>query len=492
MARKSILDLVIGALPVDFNPALLIDSDLSECGCKESVALMDSALRSCPYISWKAYLEAYPDIKQEGVDPVVHFLTDGVFEGRRLYTRKYLPGTNGETQPKVSVVVPNFNNATFLERSLDSLIFQSLKEIEIIIVDDASTDDSLSIIKRFASRDPRIKIIAFAANQSQHMARKAGVEAASGQYIMFLDPDDFYAETACEIAYNAIDGQYDFVCFNSHLIFPSEATRHHREYFNNYINRGKPGKFEAWEILPAIYENYSLSDILWNKIYRADMCKQAFSEMQNGWLPRGQDIYETLVITSKASCAAKIDAVLYFYRTGAGVSTPTRDRSSQKAFAATGECVAGIESYLKKIGKTSYIEQIIPNYLNRSVYAWLHYSTKETVTDYFNDMARQYGIIKLLDFIARKHPQAWELVADRFQYYRPNGKTAESAPRRIGILYSVMTSGGAERVCWDLADLLNARGYAVTIFLEGSNDNDFRFKEPIKVVYLGGHGSDWN
>ncbi len=91
---------------------------------------------------------------------------------------------------KVSIIVPVYNTEKFLEKCLRSLISQTLKEIEIICVDDGSVDNSLNIIKKFAKEDSRIKVIE-QENKKQGAARNNGTKIAKGEYIGFVDSDDW-------------------------------------------------------------------------------------------------------------------------------------------------------------------------------------------------------------------------------------------------------------------------------------------------------------
>ena len=92
--------------------------------------------------------------------------------------------------PKVSIIVPIYNTEDYLEKCLNSLINQTLEEIEIILIDDGSTDNSLSIAKNFQQKDSRIKIIE-QENKKQGAARNAGMKIATGEYIGFVDSDDW-------------------------------------------------------------------------------------------------------------------------------------------------------------------------------------------------------------------------------------------------------------------------------------------------------------
>ena len=93
-------------------------------------------------------------------------------------------------QPEISVIIPVYNAAEFLPRCLDSVLQQELQDIEIICINDGSTDNSEQVIKEYAGKDDRIKLIS-RPNKGAAAARNAGIKAAEGKYIAFVDADDF-------------------------------------------------------------------------------------------------------------------------------------------------------------------------------------------------------------------------------------------------------------------------------------------------------------
>ena len=103
----------------------------------------------------------------------------------------------------VSIIVPVYNVEKYLERCLDSLINQTLKDIEIILVDDGSTDDSGNICDKYAKKDKRIKVI-HKENGGLSDARNIGLSIANGRYLQFVDSDDFIHKQMIEILYNTI------------------------------------------------------------------------------------------------------------------------------------------------------------------------------------------------------------------------------------------------------------------------------------------------
>lgn len=103
---------------------------------------------------------------------------------------------------KVSVIIPCYNVAEYLPRCIESVITQTLKDIEIICIDDMSTDDTLNILKKYAKKDNRIHIINHKKNLGVAVARNDGMDAANGEYIGFIDPDDYIDTDFYEKLYN--------------------------------------------------------------------------------------------------------------------------------------------------------------------------------------------------------------------------------------------------------------------------------------------------
>ena len=122
----------------------------------------------------------------------------------------------------VSVIVPVYNVENYLRQCLDSITGQTLRNIEIICVDDSSTDSSGKILEEYAKKDERIKIIT-QPNKGAGAARNNGLSAAQGKYLSFLDSDDFFEPDMLELAYKkAEEDRADFVVFKSDQYYTEE------------------------------------------------------------------------------------------------------------------------------------------------------------------------------------------------------------------------------------------------------------------------------
>lgn len=120
--------------------------------------------------------------------------------------------------PKVSVIIPVYNTAPYLHEALSSITGQTLQELEIIIVNDGSTDGSGEIIREVTETDGRIKVFE-QENQGQSVARNVGLEQATGEYIYFMDSDDLLSLNALEICYDYCQRlRLDFVFFDGDIL----------------------------------------------------------------------------------------------------------------------------------------------------------------------------------------------------------------------------------------------------------------------------------
>ncbi|MDU2265555.1 glycosyltransferase [Clostridium celatum] len=125
---------------------------------------------------------------------------------------------------KVSVIVIAYNIEKYIERCLKSILIQSLKEIEIIIVNDGSNDNTLNIINKLIINDNRVKVIN-QKNKGIIEARKSGIKVASGEYILFVDGDDWIELNTCEILYKVSnENNLDILIYNAFWVYQNRKV----------------------------------------------------------------------------------------------------------------------------------------------------------------------------------------------------------------------------------------------------------------------------
>ena len=285
--------------------------------------------------------------------------------------------------PKISVIIPVYNVEKYLSECLDSVVKQTLRDIEIICINDGSTDNSLSILKEYASKDSRIKIID-KENQGQGYARKVGLDKASGEYILFCDSDDYYSELiAFEELYNYIEKvKVDVVIFNQ---------------IRNYILEGYIEKIGG--IYPQ-KEKFSYLDMnnifafrvtAWLKLY-----SRTFLNSYEDWYFPKKIKYEDMPFHYQILTRAKmsyIDKYFYTYRLRAK-STMTSYLSKERIFNL---CDVFAEIYNITKNKCN-LEQFL-NYFYSNLFSKLSiYQIKEIeVAKYIIDTIKQFDISKLCE-----------------------------------------------------------------------------------------------
>lgn len=159
---------------------------------------------------------------------------------------------------KISVVIPVYNVKNYLEKCLNSVCNQTFEDIEVICVNDSSTDDSLKILNQFAEKDNRIKIINFEENKGVSTARNIGIETAKGEYVGFVDSDDYIDLDFYEKLYNkAVETSAEIVKGADLTVVDFDKTVQVRE-INSEIDKNK---LNFWcQYTTAIFKKDFLDD----------------------------------------------------------------------------------------------------------------------------------------------------------------------------------------------------------------------------------------
>ena len=124
---------------------------------------------------------------------------------------------------KVSIVIPVYNTEKYVRQAVESVMSQTLKELEIIIINDGSSDGSLDIVQKLTHTDYRIRVYS-QPNQGVSVARNTGISHVHGEYIYFMDSDDLLEEDAMELCYNKCkEAQLDFVFFDALTFFENDV-----------------------------------------------------------------------------------------------------------------------------------------------------------------------------------------------------------------------------------------------------------------------------
>ncbi len=251
----------------------------------------------------------------------------------------------------VSVVVPIYNQEKYLNKSIPSIINQTYKNLDIVLVNDGSTDTSLNIIKEYAKKDSRIQVVE-KENGGLVDATLAGVSVAKGELLCFLDPDDFFGENYVKTFAESFTDDCDFVSagfyYDNKGVLSPYCLKEDRS-FNKEELLSKRNSF--------LYdgENTEISNCFfisrWNKMYRTVLVKKVaedFFECRNVSL--GEDTIFTYLVLNYASSAKTISAPnSYFYNVGNQNSMMNKGQS-QIQFLKSKNAFEKLLNFIKKYG----------------------------------------------------------------------------------------------------------------------------------------------
>ena len=217
---------------------------------------------------------------------------------------------------KISVVIPVYNSERFLRSTLDSLLAQTLSDIEIVCVNDGSSDSSLQILEEYASREPRV-VVVDSVNGGVSRARNKGIEIAKGEYIGFMDADDMATPKMYErlfalaMEHNADIAEMSYCRIPENVQSVSEVDFKSLKVLPGY--QGVKVSDNPLKSFVALHKKYSggLVSPIWHRIYKADIAKQCFFLED---IQPGEDTFFNLMAFLRARRYVFSDAIGLLYR----------------------------------------------------------------------------------------------------------------------------------------------------------------------------------
>lgn len=324
------------------------------------------------------YLALYPEVAGSGTDAWHHYILKGKAEGR------------GNGFPKVSVVIPVYNVEKYLRECLKSVVNQTLKPIEIICVNDGSTDGSLGILNEYAERDARVSVIS-QTNQGAGAARNAGLEVAVGTYLAVLDADDRYDLSLLEkLLRLAQQNNLDIaVCRSQQLdnragnVFATPWTIHEEMLPKK--------KVFSYRDLSSYVFRFSIG-WSWDKLFRRDFVERNKLRFQT--LRSQNDALFVFVSLAMAERIAVLNEVLVTHRVNTGTQvSELRDRNPGCFILA----VRGIKQALEERGRFSEVEQGFDNWCAEHTNWQLSTLSPSSQLFIYYDLVNMLREIKLLE-----------------------------------------------------------------------------------------------
>lgn len=276
---------------------------------------------------------------------------------------------------KVSIIVPCYNVDKYIARCLDSLIFQTLYDIEIICIDDKSTDGTLDIIKQYVARDERVRLVAHNVNTGVAIARNDGMKIARGEYIGFVDPDDY------------VDLDFYECLYTEGAASGSEVVKGNVCVVDN-LGRITYGDAQQNAIAHHVV---AFSTSFWSAIYRKDFLKQNKITFPANIRTAEDSVFLTMVcLAVKQVCLVYNTYYHYFYRRPGSLDaqhlTHCKAESNLNAFSIN----------MNLIENALLTSRDFEQFVDRHVLSYIVYEIQK---DFEADIDRK----KLFDFVADIH-----------------------------------------------------------------------------------------
>lgn len=202
-------------------------------------------------------------------------------------------------KPLISVIVPIYNVEQYLEKCIGSIISQTYRELEIILVDDGSQDSCGNICDEYAGKDERIKVI-HKENQGLGFARNSGMDIAIGEYIMFVDSDDFLSENAVECLYERLSADKTDMAVGKFAF--SYADGHEDDIYCKWM---KDKVIYSEEAL----KNTQFPVCAWGKLYK----KEVFSKLRFSNAACAEDLWAYPYVMSEIKNISVVNELIYHY-----------------------------------------------------------------------------------------------------------------------------------------------------------------------------------
>ena len=298
------------------------------------------------------------------------------------------------SDPKISVIVPVYNVAPYLARCLDSLVAQTLSDIEIICIDDKSTDNSLEILRKYGNKYPQIHVIALDKNSGVATARNAGIDAARGEYLGFVDSDDYVDTDFYEKLYAAAKKENADMARGNVKIVQYDGSV--LKDYNEIKNIERDGKwYFSWQWWCAIYRTRMIND---NNI-------RFLTDITNG-----EDTVFLTTCVSRSNSLVSCPGVFYNYiRREGSLDEPMMPPHKIDSILKSCHLLADIYNSSNEISERDYIARFV--WLIGSIQDKIYRNTSKTVRreiaaaaiDIFQKCKKKAGVVKILKSTFGKH-----------------------------------------------------------------------------------------
>lgn len=405
----------------------------------------------------------------------------------------------------ISVIMIAYNAEKTVRRALDSVVNQTLRDIEIICVDDCSEDCTLNIFEEYAKRDPRIRVMHHEKNMGSFAARYTGIMEASGDYTIFIDPDDELLENACEcLSVEVARQKKDVLQFGvvvkaeTGKSVPLSTLEGIRQRMKVPSSTFFEKNFEKGELLKTCYIDSVIPFNVWNKIYRTDILKKAHSQYKGERVLMADDCLKTFMILCYTQSYGICSTPFYIYYVGGGMSTEVGSLSEKKMQRTAEEyqVYTLAKTWVKQTGvparyALASLQKIHTMVSDAIFWYFFHETTTENYKLFHKYLAQHYPtdefVRDITSYVFEHNRLNQENMALRLKNYPAFCNYSKiKQVQTVGMFYHRLHNGGIERVISLLAPILESCGYRVVIITDQKqNGENYELPESVILTSLG-------
>lgn len=393
--------------------------------------------------------------------------------------------------PRISIVIPVHNVDRYITECLDSVLSQSLHDIEVICVDDCSTDGSAGILAERARQDDRLRVISFTQNKSASQARKDGALAATGEYVLFVDADDTIEHGALErLDTEMRRNPVDILHFGATIINEGNLPAVRIAQMSEFLSPHE-GTLHAEQVIRGAFSKPRVYNFtLWDKMYSAELCRQAFSRIKDGSFPKAQDKYAYFVLSYFARTYRGVPQIkAYNYHFGRGVTGHnTLTLTGFERYCSMALVADAVDEFLREEEAEDRFraeaESVRHALLGDCVANWTRHVAPEDAAHAFDLMVAAWGAPGVVGALAQLNRHQCGVLARRVREAR--SLEASSRPvRTVATYYHRFANGGVQRVLSLLIQLWRDLGYEVVLVTEEPpSDDDYELPEGVRRVTI--------
>jgi glycosyltransferase involved in cell wall biosynthesis len=269
----------------------------------------------------------------------------------------------------VSIIIPIYNVEKYIQQCLESVTYQTYGNLEILCVDDCGQDDSIAIVEAYALKDARITLITHSLNQGLACARNTGMEYATGEYLYFLDSDDFISCDAIQsMLDSALNHRSDVVFSRVELAVEEDAKGDELSAIKRYLSFEAQSEYEdvSRDTFELFLEKFPC--VAWNKLFNAEFLKSNYISFVKQNIVHEDEGFHVKILANLPRISF-VDEVGYFYRIRSNSIMQKAINDWEKKVKALTVSLDDAISYLNKYEKSEYIELVKARPLYRHCYA---------------------------------------------------------------------------------------------------------------------------